>query len=85
MRIGFLLSVLALIGSVALFSPAQAYRDYLSAEQKAQLEKIQTVLVEAIALTDKGPVDAAPIVDVSSRRLTELGYTVVGEASRRHL
>jgi len=85
MRIGFLLSILALIVSVALFSaPVEAYRDYLTAEQKAQLEKIQTVLVVAIALTDKGPVDAAPIGDVAARRLGELGYTVVRDAAKPH-
>jgi hypothetical protein len=84
MRIGFLLSILALIGSVAFSSPAEAYRDYLTAEQKAQLEKIQTVLVSVIALTDKGPVDAAPLGDVASRRLGELGYTVVRDAAKPH-
>ena len=84
MRIGFLLFILALIGSAAFSSPAEAYRDYLTADQKAQLEKIQTVLVEAIALTDKGPVDAAPIADVASRRLAELGYTVVRDAAKPH-
>ena len=66
MRIGFLLSILALIGSATFSSPAEAYRDYLTAEQKEQLEKIQTVLVEAIALTDKGRVDAVPIAEVAS-------------------
>jgi hypothetical protein len=84
MRISFLLSILALIGSAALTSSAEAYRDYLTAEQKAQLEKIQTVLIEAIALTDKGAVDAAPIADVASRRLGELGYTVVRDAAKPH-
>jgi hypothetical protein len=84
MRMGFLLISLALIVLVAYFSPVEAYRDYLTVEQKAQLEKIQTVLVEALALTDKGPVDAAPIVDVASRRLAELGYTVVRDAAKPH-
>ena len=84
MRIGFLLSILALIGSVAFSSPVDAYRDYLTVEQKAQLEKIQTVLVEAIALTDKGTVDAGPLADVASRRLAELGYTVVRDAAKPH-
>ena len=44
MRIGFLLSILALIGSAAFSSPAEAYRDYLTSEQKAQLEKIRRSL-----------------------------------------
>ena len=84
MRIGLLLSILALIGSAAFTSPAEAYRDYLTIEQKAQLEKIQTVLVEAIALTDKGPVDAAPLEDVASRRLSEFGYSVGRDVAKPH-
>ena len=58
MHVALLLSTLALVVPALLPLPAWAYRDYLSAEQKAQLEKIQTVLVEAIALTDKGTADA---------------------------
>jgi hypothetical protein len=58
-----------------------AYRDHFTPEQKALLDKIQTVRIEAIALTDKGAVDAAPIVELVARRMGELGYTVVREAS----
>ena len=53
MRIGLLLTSLALLTLTLGSSPVQAYRDYLTAEQKAQLEKIRTVLVEAIALTTR--------------------------------
>jgi hypothetical protein len=38
--------------------------------------------VEAIALTDKGAVDATSIADVASRRLKELGYTVVQDRTK---
>jgi HEAT repeat protein len=84
MHVTLLLSTLAVVVPVLLPLPAQAYRDYLSAEQKAQLEKIQTVLVEAIALTDKGTADAAAITEVVARRMSELGYTVVREAGKPH-
>ncbi|HEU4504706.1 MAG TPA: hypothetical protein VFR79_07735, partial [Nitrospira sp.] len=85
MRIGFLLPILASIATAAFLpSPVNAYRDYLTVEQKAQLEKIQTVLVEAIALTDKGTVDAGPLADVASRRLAELSYTVVRDSAKPH-
>ncbi|HTL61492.1 MAG TPA: HEAT repeat domain-containing protein [Nitrospira sp.] len=85
MRIRFLLIILAL-HFPALFLPfsAEAYRDYLTAEQKSQLEKLQTVLVEAIALTDKGAVDPSPMAEVASRRLGELGYTVVRDSTKPH-
>lgn len=84
MPVALLLSTLALMVPALLPVPAWAYRDYLTVEQKAQLEKIQTVLVEAIALTDKGTGDAAPITDVAARRIGELGYTVVRDASKPH-
>jgi hypothetical protein len=63
---------------------ASAYREYFTPEQKAQLAKIQTVLVEAIALTDKGSVDAGPLAEVAARRLGELGYTVVQDSGKPH-
>lgn len=65
-------------------SRSLAYRDYFTAEQKAQLEKIQTVQVEALMLSDKGSVDAAPIAELVARRLSELGYRTIGDASKPH-
>lgn len=73
-----------LFAAVALAETIWAYRDYFSPEQKAQLAKIQTVLVEAIALTDKGAVDAGPIAEVVTRRMSELGYTVVRDGAKPH-
>ena len=65
-------------------SPASAYREYFTTEQKAQLEKIQTVLIEAITLTDKGGGDSGSLAEVVSRRLGELGYTVVTDNAKPH-
>lgn len=78
------LSVLIVLVSVLCVDPADAYREYFTAEQKAQLDKINTVLVEVLALTDKGPGDAGPLMSVVSRRLGELGYVVVQEATKPH-
>jgi hypothetical protein len=61
-----------------------AYREYFTPEQKAQLEKIQTILVEAIALTDKGNADSGSFAEVASRRLGELGYSVVQDSAKPH-
>ena len=84
MRVALLLSILA-VSVVALPSPSSwAYRDYFTPEQKALLDKIQTVRIDAIALTDQGAVDAAPIAVLVARRMGELGYTVVGEAGKSH-
>jgi HEAT repeats len=81
MRMALLLTLV--ISVVAFPAPSLwAYRDHFTPEQKALLDKIQTVRIEAIALTDKGAVDAAPIVELVARRMGELGYTVVREASK---
>ena len=78
-------SLSVLFTLLAVFvGPVWAYRDYFTVEQKAQLAKIQTVLVDAIALTDKGAIDAKPIADVTSRRLQELGYTIVQDRTKPH-
>jgi hypothetical protein len=73
-----------LLGLSAMASPAMAYREYFTGEQKAQLAKIQTVFVEALALTDKGAADSRPLAAVASRRLSELGYTVVEDGTKPH-
>jgi hypothetical protein len=75
---------IVLLNLSTMVSPASAYREYFTAEQKSQLAKIQTVLVEVLALTDKGPADAGPLADVVSRRLSDLGYTVTQESGKPH-
>ena len=82
MRVALLLSTLAFCIVALPSPPSWAYRDYFTPEQKALLDKIQTVRIDAIALTDKGAVDAAPIAELVARRIGELGYTVVGEAGK---
>ncbi len=67
-----------------MFSSAWAYRDYFTEEQKAQLGRIQTVLVDALALTDKGAGNADGIREVVMRRMGELGYTVSADAGSPH-
>jgi len=83
-RFSFFISIIVSWGMVLWSAPAGAYREYFTAEQKAQLDKIQVVLVEALALTDKGAGDVGPLASVVSRRLGEVGYTVVQDASKPH-
>jgi hypothetical protein len=84
MRVTLLLATLAFTVIALSSSPLWAYRDHFSPEQKTLLGKIQTVRIEAIALVNKGAVDAAPIVELVAHRIGELGYTVVREASKPH-
>lgn len=67
-----------------IHSSASAYREYFTPEQRAQLEKIQTVLVDVITITDKGGVNAGVLTDVVAQRLSELGYVVVRDPTRPH-
>ena len=83
MRIALLLTLV--ISVVAFPAPSLwASRDHFTPEQKAFLDKIQTLRIEAIVLTDKGAGDAAPIVELVAHRIGELGYTVVRDASKPH-
>ena len=83
-RVALLLATLVFTVVAFPSPPSWAYRDYFTLEQKALLDKIQTVRIEALALTDKGAVDAAPIAELVARRIGELGYTVVRETSKPH-
>ncbi len=77
--VGLLLLLLCLDAS-----PASAYRERFTPEQRVQLERIQTVLVEAIAFTDKGRTDDRSIAELASRRLSEMGYTTVLDQANPH-
>ncbi len=60
-------------------SSTWAYRDYLSEAQKNDLGNIRTVLVEALALTDKGADSADGVREVVMRRMGELGYAATSD------
>ena len=80
----------AVIGSTLILSfcyatvPAWAYREHFTSEQKTQLEKIQTVLIEAISITDKGRTDSASLANTAAERLKEVGYQVTLDHSTPH-
>jgi len=71
-------SALTVFLCIGLFSSeGLARRTYLSPEQKTQLDKIQTIRVHVLALTERGKIDGTAIEDIVRQRLEELGYTVV--------
>lgn len=69
---------------VAISLDSEARRDVLSTEQKAQLAKVQDVLVETMAMTDQGPADAGPLAETVARRMQALGYRVVTDPQQPH-
>jgi hypothetical protein len=85
MRKPLTLSTLSLCLLLSLVhSSASAYREHFTPEQKAQLENIQTVLIDVMAITDKDGVETGALADVVAQRLNELGYAVVRDPLRSH-
>jgi HEAT repeat protein/PBS lyase HEAT-like repeat-containing protein len=67
-----------------LAAQAEARRDSLTQEQKDRLDKVQRVLVEVLAITDQGQVDAGPLAEVVIRRMKDVGYTVLTNPEDPH-
>ena len=65
-------------------SGALAYREYFTPEQRAQLEKIQTILVDVIALTDKGSTPSDALAGTIVQRLSGVGYAAVLDPATPH-
>ena len=61
-----------------------AVREYFTAEQKEQLSKIHTVLVETIAITDKGTVPSEALTETVTHRLEQAGYKTVTDPAQPH-
>ncbi|HET6676125.1 MAG TPA: HEAT repeat domain-containing protein [Nitrospiraceae bacterium] len=74
-------SFLLLIG---LVTDSWARRESLTPEQKSQLEKIQTVLADVLAISDKGAVDPEPLRQVVVARMKEFGYGVTTDSGQPH-
>src|SRR5262245_7841794 len=77
------LSVLFLLFLLAA-PPSLARRDAFTDQQKQQLKSVNTVLIEVIALTDKGPADTAPFRDLVTKRMSDLGYQTLSDPAQPH-
>jgi hypothetical protein len=65
-------------------SDGWARRESLNTDQKERLRSVERVLLDILAITDRGQVDAAPIRDVVGARMSGVGYTVVMEPGQPH-
>ena len=72
------------VSMVLTVTDGLARRDSLTPEQKTLLDKVQRVLVEVIAITDKGEIPRGPLEDVVIRRLKEAGYDVLTDPTQPH-
>lgn len=76
------LSVLFLVGLIT--ADGSARRDLFTPKQREMLEKTERVLVEVIAITDQGTIEPGSLAEVATRRLKEVGYTVVTDPAQPH-
>jgi len=76
------LVVVVVLGSVA--ADVDARRESMTQAQKEKLEKVQSVLVDMIVLTDDGQADGGPLTDTVVRRMQSLGYTVSTDPAQPH-
>ncbi len=78
--------ILVLLGFFVCLSPSatEARRIYLTPEQQSQLANANSVLVRALALTEKGPADSTGLIQTMTTRLEELNYTVITDPSQPH-
>lgn len=75
---------LALIGTCYVPAPVSAERILFNPQQKAQLERVETIFVKTVTLTEKGLVDPILIRKAASDRLTATGFTVVTAGNEPH-
>ncbi|MBA5867257.1 MAG: HEAT repeat domain-containing protein [Nitrospira sp. CR1.3] len=68
--------------SILLTQEALARRESFTPEEKNKLEKIDRVLVEVIALSDKGTLDSKDLTNVVVKRMKELGYTTMTDPTQ---
>lgn len=77
-------AICCLLISLLFASDGWARREALTAQQKQQLQNIDRILLDILALTDRGEADAAPFRDLIAARLGELGYHVVSDQGQAH-
>lgn len=76
------LLVLLSLGGTSEFGWAR--RESLNDQQKERLRSVQRVLLDVLAITDRGQADAAPIRQTVGKGLSDLGYTIVSDAAQPH-
>ena len=75
---------LVLFGTWYVAPHVSAERILFNPQQKAQLQRIETIFVKTVALTEKGLVDPTLIETAAADRLTATGYTVITAESKPH-
>lgn len=80
----FLFACLLIVLTTLTTVPSDARRTHLETEQKAKLEKVQTILVNVLTLTENGRTDPSSMTKIVKSRLEEIGYTVTSDRKEPH-
>lgn len=75
---------LVLIGTCFVPAPVSAERILFNPQQKSQLQRVETIFVKTVTLTEKGRVEPTLIERAATDRLTATGFTVVTAGSEPH-
>ncbi|MGH7256158.1 MAG: HEAT repeat domain-containing protein [Nitrospirales bacterium] len=75
LRLG--IPVLSLLLPALFVTEGQARREILPEAQKQKLKQAERVLLDVVAITEGGLVDAGKLTEVIARRMEGLGYAVV--------
>ncbi len=80
----FRILALALFGTWCAPDHADARRPFLDPPQRARLQRVKTIFVNAVAVTEKGFADAAMVRRAAARPLSLIGFTVVAAQTEAH-
>ncbi len=83
-RLCFLTLCAIMSVSAILVPESRARRTHVTPEHKQQLREARTIFVHALALTEKGRTDPAPLQALVSRRLQEVGWLAVKDRAQAH-
>ena len=75
---------LVLIGTCFVPAPVSAERILFNPQQKSQLQRVETIFVKAVTLTEKGLVDPTLIEKAATERLTATGFAVITTGNKPH-
>ncbi len=76
--------ICCLILSLLIAPDGWARREALTEQQKSQLQSINRILLDVLALTDRGEENAGPFRSLIAKRFGELGYSIAADPGQPH-
>ena len=73
-----------LLGTCNIPQHVSAERILFNPQQKLQLQQVETIVIKAVALTEKGLVDPTLMEKAAAERLTATGFTIIATENEPH-